>query len=102
MIERKPIITEPKQIVMVQSPPTVHDLIPDYQFQFQDTPQHEESTKMYDDLVDFISTNEELAVMDINIKDEYCKGFKRALSMVRLWIDSMYITDKLNIMKSEE
>lgn len=89
--ERKPIITEPHQITLVQSPPSIHDLLPDYQYQFQNHTPNAESTKMYNELVDFISTNEEIAVMNITDKTEYGNGFKRAMAMVRLWLDSMYL-----------
>ena len=91
MVERKPIITEPKQIVMVHTQPTIHDLIPDYQYQFQNDTPDEESSQMYADLLDFLSTNEEIAVMDISNKAEYGKGFKKAIAMVKLWIDSLYL-----------
>lgn len=46
---------------------------------------------MYSELVDFLSTNEELALMNIADKTEYSNGFKRAIAMVKLWIDSIYL-----------
>ena len=92
-MERKPIITEPKQIVVVQTQPTIRDLIPDYQFQFQDDIPSEEANHMYTELLDFLSTNEELALMNINDKVEYGNGFKKAIAMVKLWIDSIYLTN---------
>ena len=96
VVERKPIITEPKQIVMVQTQPTIHDLIPDYQYQFQSDTPDEEANHMYAELIDFLSTNEGLAIMDISDKAEYSKGFKRAIAMVRLWIDSIYLHTRTN------
>ena len=91
-MERKPILTTPKQIIMVQSQPTIRDLLPDYAFQFQDEAPSEESNHMYLELLDFLSTNEELATMNINDKTEYSNGFKRAIAMVKLWMDSIYLT----------
>lgn len=92
-MERKPIIMEPKPIVMVQAQPTIHDLLPDYAFQFQNDLPSKDASRMYDELLDFLSTNEGLATMDINDKTEYSKGFKRAIAMVKLWIDSIYLID---------
>ena len=93
-MKRQPIITEPKQIVMVQTQPTIHDLIPDYQYQFQDEVPDVEAHHMYAELIDFLSTNEDLALSDIIDKGEYSKGFKKAIAMVKLWIDSIYLHNK--------
>ena len=80
-------------IKMVQQAPTVHDLLPDYQYQFNEIVPNEESGRMYNALVDFICTNEELAISDIIQKDEFAKGFKRAIALTKLWLDSLYIGD---------
>lgn len=79
-------------IKLVQQAPTVHDLLPDYQYQFNNFTPSDESGKMYSALVDFICTNEEIALTDIIQKDEFSKGFKRAVALTRLWLDSLYIT----------
>ena len=93
-MKRQPIITEPKQIVMVQSQPTIHDLIPDYQYQFQDEVPDREAAHMYSELLEFLSTNVDLALVNINDKTEYSNGFKKAIAMVKLWIDSIYLRTK--------
>ena len=96
-MDRHPIITENLSVVMVQNATTVTDLLPDYQFQFQNTPPSEEAERMFSSLVDFVQTNEEMAVMNIETKDEYVKGFKRALALTRLWMNSLYLEgDKTN------
>lgn len=92
-MDRHPIITENLNVVMVQNATTVTDLFPDYQFQFQNIPPSEEAERMFSSLVDFVQTNEEMAVMNIETKDEYVKGFKRALALTRLWMNSLYLTD---------
>ena len=50
---------------------------------------------MYNNLVDFLFTNEELPVNEnYTNREDYVKGFQRALAIVKLWIDSMYLGDK--------
>lgn len=96
-MDRHPIITENLNVVMVQNATTFNDLLPDYQFQFQGKQPSQEAESMFSSLVDFIQTNEEMAVMNIETKDEYVKGFKRALALTRLWMNSLYLEgDKTN------
>ena len=96
-MQREPIVTTPVtnenlNVVMVQNATTFNDLLPDYQFQFQGRQPSQEAESMFASLVDFIQTNEEMAVMNIETKDEYIKGFKRALALTRLWMNSLYLT----------
>ncbi len=92
-MERQPIVSKPEEVAikLVQQPLSLKDLLPKYQFQFQDMTVPVEATNMYSELVDFLVTNEELAFMNLQPQEEYVKGFQRALSMVRLWIDSIYL-----------
>ena len=93
-MERQPIVSKSEEeiaIKLIQQPLTLKDLLPKYQFQFQDISVPIEATNMYSELVDFLTTNEELAFMSSQPQEEYVKGFQRALSMVRLWIDSIYL-----------
>lgn len=92
-MKRVPIVTDALDVVMIQTAPIFQDLLPDYQYQFQDIPSSEEATAMYQSLVDFLETNSELALSDIADKEEYKKGFKRAIALVRLWIDSLYLEE---------
>ena len=101
-MNRNPIITENLNVVMVQNATTATDLLPDYQFQFQNIPPSEEAESMFSSLVDFIQTNEEMAVMNIETKDEYIKGFKRALALTRLWMNSLYLTDSSSSSTKEQ
>ena len=95
-MERTPIQTnlENLAVVMVQNSTTFSDLLPDYQFQFQGREPSQEAENMYNSLVDFLHTNEEMAIMSIENKDEFTKGFKRALAMTRLWMNSLYLSEK--------
>ena len=45
-------------------------------------------------MVEFVTTNEELAVPDKSVVSEesYIKGFQRAMALMRLWIDSIYLS----------
>lgn len=78
-------------IKMIQQAATVHDLLPDYHYQFNEIEPNPEAEKMYESLVEFISTNKDLALTDIIQKDEFSKGFKRALALTKLWLDSIHI-----------
>ena len=94
-MNRIPIASpEPRDVILIQLAPVFQELLPDYQYQFQNTPQSAEAAAMYQSLVDFLETNSELALSNIEDKDEYKKGFKRAIALVRLWIDSMYLDEK--------
>lgn len=90
-MKRTPIISPELEVVLVQTAPSFQDLLPDYQYQFQNVPSSDEAVLMYQSLVDFMETNSELALNGIEDKDEYKKGFKRAVALVRLWIDSLYL-----------
>lgn len=92
-MDRQPIVSDSLNVVMIQNATTATDLLPDYQFQFQGKPPFEEAENMFGSLVEFIQTNEEMAVANIETKDEYIKGFKRALALTRLWMNSLYLTD---------
>lgn len=97
-MERQPIISEhPESIAikMVQAPLTLRELLPTYQFQFQSGEISDEAVRMYEEFVEFLTTNEELAVPenDLPHKDEYVKGFQRAVALMRLWIDSIYLSE---------
>lgn len=90
-MKRVPITADPLEVIVVQNTPTFQELLPDYQYQFQNLPQSDEAVAMYQSLVEFLDTNAELALADIQDKDEYKKGFKRAIALVRLWVDSLYL-----------
>lgn len=90
MTERQPIISA-QPIELVQSPLTLASLLPSYRYKFQgDTPQ--EADDMYNQLVGFIDVNDELALeATYGSRDDYIAGFSRAMALVRLWIDSLYV-----------
>lgn len=98
-MERMPIVSEKPQnteqgvaIKLVESPLTIRNMLPAYYYQFQAGDIPEEAKKMYENLVDFLVTNEELAVNEPVIsREDYIKGFQKALAMTRLWIDSIYL-----------
>lgn len=94
-MKRTPIISPELEVVLVQIAPAFQELLPDYQYQFQNVPSSEEATLMYQSLVEFLETNHELALSGIENKDEYKKGFKRAIALVRLWIDSLYLGEEM-------
>ena len=85
-MERTPIQTN--SVAMVKLPPIVESLYPDYRYQFQSKEVPEEADHMYSKLQDFIKTNSELVQ---NNQDSFSSGFKNALAIVRLWIDSIYV-----------
>lgn len=95
-MERQPIVAETAAVAiqMVQEPITIKDLLPNYTYQFQSMKIPAEAEEMYDGLVDFFRTNEELAVPDKSVVSEesYTKGFQKAVALTRLWIDSIYLS----------
>ena len=93
MTERHPIITQPGvNVRLVQSPLSVAELFPDYRYEFESQHIAPESQNMFNNLAEFIHTNEELAVStDYTSREDYVKGFQKALAITRLWIDSIYL-----------
>lgn len=98
-MERTPIVSDAQDtntdgvaIRLVESPLTIANMLPAYFYQFQAGNVSVESEEMYNQLVDFLRTNEELAVNDNFVnRDDFVKGFQKAVAMVRLWIDSIYL-----------
>ena len=97
-MERTPIVTAEEQqiaIKLIESPLTIRNLLPTYFYQFQSGDVSEESLRMYEDFIDFLSTNEELVINEPTIsRDDYIKGFQKALAMFKLWMDSIYLNTK--------
>lgn len=80
------------QVKLVQNPISVIQLFPDYKFELQNAEISVEATQMGEDLLEFIKTNSDIAIDETSSdKDAYIKGFQRAIAIVRLWIDSMYM-----------
>lgn len=97
-MERTPIVYKEPQIEqgvaikLVENPLTIRNMLPTYYYQFQEAEIPEEAKNMYESLVDFLVTNEELAVNEPVIsREDYVKGYQKALAMTRLWIDSIYL-----------
>lgn len=78
-------------IELVHNPIAISDLIPSYRYQFQNVDVPAEATAIYEDLLGFMKNNEELLDADNPSKDEYVRGFKKALAITRLWMDSLYV-----------
>ena len=95
-MERQPIVAETAAVAiqMVQEPITIKDLLPKYSYQFQQVEIPAEAASMYEELIEFFRTNEELAVPDKSVADEesYIKGFQKAMALTRLWVDSIYLS----------
>ena len=82
-------------IRIVENPITVEAILPSFHYQFDGVKVLKESEDMYKNLIEFLTTNEELIPADSCVsKSDYIRGFQKSLSLVRLWIDSMYIEDK--------
>lgn len=93
-MERTPIITQQEGVAirLVETPLTISGMLPAYYYQFQAGIVSEEATQMYNELVEFLNTNEELVVNEpVNSREDYVKGFQKALAMTKLWIDSIYL-----------
>ena len=95
-MDRQPIISESVAVKLVQNPLTVKDLLPKYQFQLQLGKISEESLQMFNEFIEFLNTNEELAFSEgIVSYDDYIKGFQRSIALFKLWIDSIYLENNI-------
>lgn len=95
-MERHPIKTPPTEVAvkLVENPLTYSDLLPNYRFQYQSGEVSEEADQMFLELVEFVKVNEDLALPDNDnpmYREGWVKGFKKALALTRLWIDSIYL-----------
>ena len=92
-MNRVPINHTQYEVVMSQEPAKFADLLPKYRYEFQSITIPEESNQMYQSLIEFIETNQSLALSG-EITDAYQKGFQNCLALVRLWVDSLYLENK--------
>lgn len=101
--ERTPIISEqstpiPKiDIVSVMKPLDVHDFLPKVEYLIKGATISSEAKDLQDMLESFLSENQELINNGLEFKDDtemklFTDGFRNALAIVNLWIDSLYIT----------
>lgn len=92
-MERQPVVP-PKAatIKLVQSPLEIESMLPNYRYEFQEGQVSEESQHMYSELLGFIETNQELVLNELIVsREDYAKGFQKAIALTRLWIDSIYL-----------
>lgn len=78
-------------IAIVNSPLTFSELIPTYAYQFQDVEIPKDSYKRYLALLEFMEENFNLIEEPHQFREEYINGYKKALAITRLWIDSLYV-----------
>lgn len=94
-MERHPIISNKGgevAVKLVQNPLIIENMFPNYRYEFQNGQISEDAQHMYTELSDFIKTNEELVLNEpIMSREDYVKGFQRAMALTRLWIDSIYL-----------
>lgn len=80
-------------VKLVPAEMDISDFIPKYRYQF-DTEIPDEANNMYSSLIEFMHENSELIVDDqvnLGLIVPYSEGFKKAVALFRLWIDSLYI-----------
>ena len=90
-MKRTPIEYPSYEVTLSKEPVTFADLVPNYRYNLQSASVPEESTQMYLSLLDFLETNESLAVEN---DEAYQRGFQKALALTRLWIDTIYVNGK--------
>ncbi len=92
-MERQPIISQKEvSVKLVQLPLEIKDMFPNYRYELQNGEISEESSQMYTELLEFLTTNKELILGEpVVSREDYVKGFQRAIALVRLWIDSIYL-----------
>lgn len=102
-VERTPIVAEqttsiPKiDIVSVMKPLDVHDFLPKMEYMLQGATVSSEAKDLQKMLESFLGENQELINNGSEFKDNaemksFIEGFRNALAIVNLWIDSLYIT----------
>lgn len=77
-------------IKLVKEPLQIADFIPTYSYKFEEANISDEAPKMVKSFYDFLETNKEL-IVDDEVTSENIEGFKKALALFKLWIDSIYI-----------
>lgn len=95
-MERTPVIQDEENqalsIEIVQEQISSQEVIPTYSYKFQDKQISEESRQMYQSFLEFLRVNEELIEDPATLsREDYVKGFQRAIAIFRLWMDSFYI-----------
>jgi hypothetical protein len=101
--ERTPItsekqVTMPKvDIVPVMKPLDIHDFLPKMEYMLKGATISTESKDLQGMLESFLKENQELINNGSEFKDNtemntFIEGFRNALAIVNLWIDSLHIT----------
>ena len=101
--ERIPISAEqptpiPKiDIIPVMKPLDVHDFLPKMEYLLKGASVSSEAKDLQKMLEAFLGENQELINNGLEFKDNaemksFTEGFRNALAIVNLWIDSLYIT----------
>ena len=102
--ERVPIVTDtqamstPKiDVVSVMKPLDVHDFFPKMEYLIKGATVSSEAKDLQKMLESFLEENKELINNSSEFKDaaemkSFTEGFRNALAIVNLWIDSLYIT----------
>ena len=105
--ERVPISSEnnmaiPKaNIVLVTKPLEVQDLLPKVEFLLSNMTVSSEAKDLQNMLVAFLKENESLVNNGEPLKEhqsvrDFTDGFRNAIAIVNLWIDSLYVTGVQN------
>ena len=92
-MERQPIISQKEvSVKLIQLPLEISDMFPNYKYELQNGEVSKESSQMYTELLEFLTTNKELILGEpVVSREDYVKGFQRAIALTRLWIDSIYL-----------
>lgn len=104
-VNRTPIQTEQNQespqqapvlnVITVGSPWDIRDFMPRKGYKFDGANISSQSQELKDMFKAFLEENAELVNADLTSESEvdgYIHGFRNAVAILHLWIDSMYIT----------
>lgn len=105
-VDRTPIQLEKEQnttqqppvlnVVTVGNPLDIRDFMPRKGYKFEGAVVSSESDDLKDMFKKFLEENAELVSTDMISESEtdgYVHGFRNAVAILHLWVDSMYITD---------
>lgn len=67
------------------------DFLPKYEYILKGKEVSDDSKYMKESLVGFLALNQELIIHPQGDTDEYIRGFKQAIAITKLWLDSIYV-----------
>lgn len=96
MMEREPIQKQPDctemNVVRVVKTTVIDDLLPREEYHIEGAPVDLNMSSEYQGYLEqFLRENQEIAFRSSDTSDTYIEGFRKAIALVNLWIESLYM-----------